>query len=290
MCHRAEASELRVVIVIPIFNWATWGKRSRDWKLRGIRRLRFGISRLSRWSLLPWFLWATVILPSLFVLVRNRNYSADTWIDQFLVSGISVVMATFVAWVIWDRSRSIRARQEEKAAQKARIQLFLQAHGILYNVMGYIREKLVGHFAPFDKAYKADVGEVASIRGFDISGKPTFKNRIASLEPQVLSQRIQAFHRDVSPLMNQLYSLRALAYNSAVTLRLDRFLADWDAFVRDFGHFESNELYVREHEILTPTVEEHRAYVIGMTDLIYQQAARLAQILEGASAESSKYR
>lgn len=229
-------------------------------------------------------MWVSILVPSVFLLVSNRDNKADTWIDQFFVSGISVIMATFIAWIIWDRSRNVRSAQEEKAAQRVRLQLFLQAEGSLHDVMKFIQENLVGHFAPIDKAYKADVSE------HDLSGKPTFRNRIATHKPEELSLRIQMFHRNVGPLMNQLNALRGLVYNSAVTLQLDKFLQDWDAFVRDFSHYVGNQLYVREHFPPEPNMEGDRDYIIGNTDLIYQEAVKLARILEGARAPNSMYR
>ncbi len=249
--------------------------------------------RVGQWRWLPYLLWGAVLLSSGVILVKNAGSFADTWLDQFIVSGISVVVATFVAWLIWDRSRNIRAAEEEMAAQKVRVNLFLQADGVLGNVMSYIMERLIGDFNVFGEAYKADVDETVWPIGMEeeaLRRKPTFKHRISSLTPDELSHRISAFHRDLPHLMDQLFDVRSLAYTSAVSLRLDTFLKDWDSFVGEFDHYATNSLYVRNQVIPMPSIEQHRNRVIERTDFIYEKAVTLSEKLEAAWKESRPYR
>lgn len=181
------------------------------------RKVRSITSR--RWF--PWLIWVIVLVPSIRFLFIYWNTPTRTRGDAFVVQAIAVILAAFVVWFIWDRSRIIRAKEEEEAAQKGRQFLFLQARGLIYDVWGQIFHKLIGDHPPCGEAFDADT----------MADPPTMRNRLLTYPPEEIFHRGRELHRESSVYYTRASTLRWLAYSQAVQLRLDRFLKDWDQFM-----------------------------------------------------------
>jgi len=185
------------------------------------RALRFIASR--QWF--PWLLWMIVILPSIIFLFIYWYTPTRTWGNAFVVQAIAVIFATFVAWLIWERSRAIRDKKQEEATRKGREFLFLQARGLIYDIWRQIFDKLIGDSPPIGEAFVADT----------TAKPPTMRNRLLTYQPAEIFRRGRKLQREAGVYYTRASTLRWLAYSQAVQLRLDEFLEDWDQFMSEWG-------------------------------------------------------
>ncbi len=185
------------------------------------RVLRFVTSR--HWF--PWSLWIIVIVPSIIFLFIHWYTLAKTLGDAFVVQVIAVILAAFIAWLIWERSRSIRAKEEEEAASKGREFLFSQANGLVYDVWTQIFDRLIGDHIPLGEAYEADI----------TAEPPTMRNRLLTYLPDEIFRRGKELQHEAIIYYDRASTLRWLAYSQAVQLRLSKFLEDWDQFMIEWG-------------------------------------------------------
>jgi len=177
--------------------------------------------------------------------------SARTWGDAFIVQVIAVIMAAFIAWVIWERSRTIRAKEEEEAASKGRRFLFLQADGLINDVWGLIFGKLVGDYPPFGEAYDKDT----------MASPPTIRNRLLTYSPDEVFRRGRELERESREYYTRASDLREFAYSQAVQLRLRNFLEDWNKFMMEWDYLLK--------ELADPRVREPREGVLRISSFAH---------------------
>ncbi|MFC2045176.1 hypothetical protein ACFLUH_00660 [Chloroflexota bacterium] len=192
-------------------------------------------------SWFPWLLWIIVIIPSIILLIGFWFKNTVTWGDSFIVQVIAVILAAFIAWLIWDRSRIIRAEEEEDAARKGRHFLFLQASGLIQDVWSQIFDKLLGDSPPMGDAFDEDT----------MAEPPTIINRLLTYSPEEIFRRGQELHSESIRYYERASTMRWLAYSQAVQLRLNKFLEDWDQFLIEWDWLLKeleNPLVNRPHE------------------------------------------
>ena len=210
-------------------------------------------------------LWLMVLLPSFIFLFRYWYMPVKNLGETFLVQVLAIILAAFITWLIWERSRAMRAREEEAAASKGREFLFLQARGLISDIWGQIFKKLIGDYPPCGEAYEADT----------MTNPPTMRNRLLTYQPSEIFRRGEELQHEAMSYYERASTLRWLAYSQAVQLRLRQFLGDWDKFM-----IEWNQL-LRELEYpLTSKPQEGVLRIDMFVQNVFERFIELSKKLE----------
>lgn len=196
-----------------------------------MKRVKQIIHSVLLWKWLPLLCWAILILPSCIFLIRYWNEPTKTVGDSFLIQAFAIILAAFITWLIWERSRTNHGREEDLAASKGRDFLFRQANGLMHDVWKQICEKLVG-----------DYPVAAQMIEHIEKGKwPSLLERLRSYSPNEIFQRGKQLLNESTHFVESADRLRWLAYTQAVQLHLTQFIVDFEEFNFIWNSFR-NEL------------------------------------------------